>query len=268
MPCSSRVFRMDLDNLSLDTLCLAAVIIIFAVYLIFLIADLCKRGFLSRLVPWSGFMLTFPAAVCICCCSIFVCFAQLLANDGKGWLFKLFCGILAIANLAIILLLYIRGHCKPCDSAAPNFKDLPDDVKTFKRARRLIITGAIGSVAYFIIMAVILIKIAEPFWQGSLIETAKTLLIAALLIFVPVFGICFLLFYIGLGIMAGIAMSFGFFAFLENLLVANGCIRFILASDKTKGMKALWIFLSLIPAFNIIYGFYCIYKTSRQLKNN
>lgn len=258
---------MNLDNLSLDNLCLAAVIIIFAVYLTFLIADLCKRGFLSRLVPWSGFMLTFPAAVFICCCSLFVCFAQLIADDGKGWLFKLLCGILAVANLAIILMLYIRGHCKPWDSAAADFKDLPDNEKTFKRARRLIITGAIGSAVYFTVMAVMLIKLFEPFWQGSLIETAKTLLIAVLLIFVPVFGICFLLFYIGLGIMAGFAMSFGFFAFLENLLVANGCIRFVAASDKTKGMKALFIILSLIPAFNIIYGFYCI-KTSRQLKNN
>lgn len=247
---------------------MAAVIILFAVYLTLLIVDLCKRGFLSRLVPWSGFMLTFPPAVFVCCGSIVVCFTQLLMDDGEGWLLKLFSGVLTIANLAIILVLYIRGHCKPCDSAAPNFKDLPDDVKTFKRARRLIITGAIGSVVNFTVMAAMLIFIAEPFLQGNPIETIKTLLLGALLIFVPVFGICFLLVYIGLGIMAGIALSFGFFAFLENLLVANGCIRFILASNKTKRMKALWIFLSLIPAFNIIYGFYCISKTSRQLKNN
>lgn len=259
---------MNNDNLSLDTICMAAVIIIFAVYLTFLIVDLCKRGFLSKLVPWSGFMLTFPPAVFICCCSVVVCFTQLLIDEGEGWLLKLFCGIITIADLAIILMLYIRGHCKPCDSAAADFKDLPDNVKTFKRARRLIITGAIGSVVNFTVMAVMFIIIAEPFLQGNLIETVKSLLLGALLIFVPIFGICFLLVYIGLGIMAGIALSFGFFAFLENLLVANGCIRFIIASDKSKGMKALWIFLSLIPAFNIIYGFYCIYNTSKQLKNN
>lgn len=45
---------------------LVTILIIFAVYAALIIADIIKRGLLSRLVIWSGFMLTAPVAAAYC----------------------------------------------------------------------------------------------------------------------------------------------------------------------------------------------------------
>lgn len=70
--------------------------------------------------------------------------------------------------------------------------------------------------------------------------------------------------------MSGIEYSIMFImlvimAVLAGLLMTNGCIRYILTTDWKKGKKALFIILTFIPIFNIVYGVMCLKKISQKV---
>lgn len=249
---------------------LAAILIIFAVYAALIIADIIKRGLLSRLVIWSGFMLTAPIAAAYCvyaiCIGVLFVGGDLISvnfsNTGKAVVAIL----LSFAILILMAVIYIRGHVKPIDKNSPLLQNCDDKRLRFIGARRLVITGSIGTVIYFAITVVMLYFICDLLWTGNIIDTIKTQIIILILLLVPVINILVMIYYFFMGTYMVAVAFVGIMALLELALVINGCIRFTAASDKTKGMKALWIFLSFIPFFNIVYGIYCIAKTSKELK--
>ncbi len=249
---------------------IAALLIILAVYVSLIIADIIKRGLLSRLVIWSGFMLTAPLSVTYCvytiCTSVLNVGRDLLAGEyhSEGKLDIL--TILSFAVLIVMAVIYIRGHVKPIDKKSPLLRNCDDRRLKFIGARRLVITGIIGTVIYFAAMVVMLYLICDLLWAGNIIDTLKIQIILLILLLMPVINIFVMIYYIAMGAYMAAVAFVGIMALLELALVINGCIRFTVSSDKTKGMKALWIFLSIIPFFNIGYGIYCIAKTSKALK--
>ncbi|MGN0608496.1 MAG: hypothetical protein ACI4J6_04780 [Oscillospiraceae bacterium] len=249
---------------------LGIILIIFAVYAALVIADIIKRGLLSRLVIWSGFMLTAPiiAAYCIytICTSVIYVGGNLLACEfataGKLVLLT----ILSFAVLIAMAVIYIRGHVKPIDKKSPLLQNCDDRRLKFIGARRLVITGSIGTIIYFAAMVVMLYLICDVLWAGNIKDTIMVQLMMLFILLIPFFNLIAIAYYIIVGTYMMAVAFVGIMALLELVLVINGCIRFTVSSDKTKGMKALWIFLSIIPFFNIGYGIYCIAKTSKALK--
>lgn len=249
---------------------IAALLIILAVYVSLIIADIIKRGLLSRLVIWSGFMLTAPIAAVYCvytvCISVFTVAGDIISVNFSGTGKAVTAILLSFAILIIIAVLYIRGHIKPVDKKSPLLQNCNDKQLNFIGARRLVITGTIGTIIYFAITVVMLYLICDLLWAGNIIDTLKIQIILLILLLMPVINIFVMIYYIAMGTYMAAVAFVGIMALLELALVINGCIRFTVSSDKTKGMKALWIFLSIIPFFNIGYGIYCIAKTSKALK--
>lgn len=249
---------------------IAALLIILAVYVSLIIADIIKRGLLSRLVIWSGFMLTAPIAAVYCvytvCISVLTVGGDLIRVNFSGTGKAVTAILLSFAILIIIAVLYIRGHIKPVDKKSPLLQNCNDKQLNFIGARRLVITGTIGTIFYFAITVVMLYLICDLLWAGNIIDTLKIQIILLILLLMPVINIFVMIYYIAMGTYMAAVAFVGIMALLELALVINGCIRFTVSSDKTKGMKALWIFLSIIPFFNIGYGIYCIAKTSKALK--
>lgn len=249
---------------------IAALLIILAVYVSLIIADIIKRGLLSRLVIWSGFMLTAPIAAVYCvytvCISVLTVAGDIISVNLSGTGKAVTAILLSFAILIIIAVLYIRGHIKPVDKKSPLLQNCNDKQMNFIGARRLVITGTIGTIIYFAITVVMLYLICDLLWAGNIIDTLKIQIILLILLLMPVINIFVMIYYIAMGTYMAAVAFVGIMALLELALVINGCIRFTVSSDKTKGMKALWIFLSIIPFFNIGYGIYCIAKTSKALK--
>ncbi|MDE6133759.1 MAG: hypothetical protein K2G04_10375, partial [Oscillospiraceae bacterium] len=48
-------------------------------------------------------------------------------------------------------------------------------------------------------------------------------------------------------------------------LVTNGCIRYILNSDRAEKNKKWYILLTFIPIINVIYGVICLKKISKKV---
>lgn len=249
---------------------LAALLIILGIYVVLIIADIIKRGLLSRLVIWSGFMLTAPVAAAYCvyaiCMGVLFIGGDLISvnfsNTGKAVVAIL----LSFAILIIMAVIYIRGHVKPIDKTSPFLRNCDDKRLKFIGARRLVITGSIGTLIYFAATVVMLCFIFDLLWTGNIIGTIKTQIVILILLLIPVINILVMIYYLFMGTYMAAVAFVGIMALFELALVINGCIRFTAASDKTKGMKALWIFLSFIPFFNIGYGIYCIAKTSKEHK--
>lgn len=249
---------------------LVTILIIFVVYVVLVIADIIKRGLLSRLVIWSGFMLTAPVAAAYCvyviCMGILSIGGNLLAGEHTDTGKAVPAVILSFAVLIVMAVIYIRGHIKPIDKKSPLLQNCDDRRLKFIGARRLVITGSIGTIIYFAITVVMLYFICELLWAGNIIDTIKIQLFLLILLLIPIINIFVMIYYFFMGTYMVAVAFVGILALLELALVINGCIRFTAASDKTKGMKALWIFLSFIPFFNIGYGIYCVAKTSKKLK--
>lgn len=185
-----------------------------------------KRHFLSRPVVYHMSMLL----------SIFF-----MGNSALVILDGMNAELYVIASYVInilSLLIYIRGHIFPI------YFDLEEKYSCYKplyAAKRLIFTGFLGVCIYMFLSLCV-------FCYGLFLENDYE------------YGEN----YAGLIVFATFIMCI-FMAVLAGLLMTNGCIRYILTTDKTKGKKALWIFLSLVPIFNVVYGVMCLKKISKKV---
>lgn len=239
--------------------------ILLLVYSVLVFADLFKRHLLSNTVIYWATMLLAPLAAVT---AVSVPAAELLiefSNEEMRWgkIILLFFGGAALLLLTAVI--YIRGHIVPLNKNSEKY----GDNKKYFAAKRLIKVGYAGTLIYiapFIVMSYEIISLifagASAF--ANIIEedglgTAVLWLLALLLGFlIPIVNIIFIcvLFFLGIeffvwGVTAAAVL-------LTNVLIANGCIRYIITTDMTKGQKALRIFLSLIPTVNIFLGIrYC-----------
>ena len=242
-------------------------------YVSLVIADLFRRHLLSGGKVYTITMLLVPIAALVAIGTPIFPLLEAGVNDGKG----LFKALVILAGSVLLFLLaaviYIRGHIAPIDKTLDKYEG---QQKLFAM-KRLIKVGYAGTAVYGLMMTafaveniMILYGILKVTGEIQPITELKDLLIiplffAALLI-VPCFNIIGIIIILFVGTEFAALGVTAFMAFLLNMLVANGCIRYILTTDKTKGQKAIFILLSFIPAFNIVYGFKCLKKISQELK--
>lgn len=223
---------------------LSIMIVLFVIYAVLVFADLFKRHLLSKPGIYEVTMLLAPIAALTAVGTPILS----LFTKGIGAAVLIFIGGAALLILAAAV--YIRGHIIPVDKLAGNYA----------ASKRLIYLGTAGTAVYGIIMIWQIIELLTLFnsMGNTVIESIHLLIVLLILLFVPIINIISLiiLLFIGAEIAAiGIA---AFLALLMSLLTSNGCIRYIITTDMTKGQKALRIFLSLIPIVNIFMGIgYC-----------
>ena len=136
------------------------------------------------------------------------------------------------------LLIYIRGHIFPINF---DLEEKYRDYKPLYAAKRLIFTGFLGVCIYMFLSACVF---CYSFFLENDYEYGEN--------------------YAGLIVMATFIMCI-FMAVLAGLLMTNGCIRYILTTDWKKGKKALFIILTFIPIFNVVYGVMCLKKISKKV---
>lgn len=244
----------------------AALTLFLVLFLAASIADLFKRHLLSNPVVYTVSMLLIPIAALS---AVGTPIYALADNITVGKEILLIAEGLAL--LAVCLTLYIRGHVSPIDKTLEKYSG----AISIYSAKRLISVGIAGNILYGIFLAASFIEISVMLFTvgDSIISSGMTLtdmiilpffLLFALLIPIANVIVIFLLMFAAaefviLGVTA-------FMTLIPVMLIANGCIRYILTTDKTKGKKALWIFLSLIPVFNFVYGIICLTKINKRLK--
>lgn len=227
-------------------------------YMALVIADLFKRHLLSNGFVYYLTVLFSPIA------AISAVLALIDATLGGDRKFADMFFTLAGAVILIILTItiYIRAHIKPVDKTARRFEYASPGQIGISSAKRLIGTGTVGLVIFgFIAIYILVIAIEYIILLASVLPFV---IVAIVLLFVPGINIfaAFVLFCVAvasgavLGV-TGVALTM---AMLMSFLVTNGCIRYILTTNKTKGQKALFIFLSFIPIYNVIYGIYGLTK--------
>lgn len=189
-------------------------------------AGIFKRNFLSRSVVYPVTMLF----------SIFLmnnaAFVILDYTNVMSYLIASY-----VINI-LSLLIYIRGHIFPI------YFDLEEKYKGYKplyAAKRLIFTGFLGVCLYTLLSACVL---CYAFFMESGSEYGEN--------------------YAGLIVFSTFIMCI-FMSVLAGLLIINGCIRYILTTDKTKGKKVLFIILTFVPVFNVVYGVMCLKKISKKV---
>ncbi|MBQ3162332.1 MAG: hypothetical protein IJC04_09445 [Oscillospiraceae bacterium] len=236
-------------------------IFLIAFLAVLLIADLFKRHLLSNPIVYAITMLMVPLALLVAVAT------PVWALVEKTFLEAILYFALGILLLVLAAVIYIRGHIVPVNKSAVIRKH--DGNVSYYAAKRLIVTGSAISVVYGILL------IVQSGWLGSvfvsifgsdIVSIFQAAIFWLLLMLIPFINILVALIFLFLGaelLMLGI-MTIMFL--LPNMLVTNGCIRCIVHSDKTKLMKALFIVLSFIPVFNIIYGIICLKKFSAELK--
>lgn len=141
------------------------------------------------------------------------------------------------------LLVYIRGHILPINEHLDKYSAAPE----LYAAKRLIFTGILGVCLYTILSAGVycysLYYAARQRQYGyEHSEDYGALIIAAVFIF------CL------------------FMVALSGFLVTNGCIRYILNTDRTEKNRKWYILLTFIPIINVVYGFTCLNKISKKIK--
>lgn len=247
-------------------LCSKAVMwILLAVYLVLCFADLFKRHLLSNTAVYAVTMFLAPAAIVAAVGA--PVFSLILDLDGGnasigGTIFSFLGGF---ALLAASVTVYIRGHIKPVDKTRTEASPRLDTVALYS-ARKLIAVGMAGNVVYGILL---LVSAAEILMLvGMAVSSGAVMLLPylLLLLLVPFVNIIVIFIFLVIGAEFVVLAITAFMTLLPVLLIANGCIRYILTTDKTRGKKFLWIFLSLIPGFNFGYGIYCIVNINKSLK--
>lgn len=243
-------------------------IIFFFVMLGLLIADLFKPHLLSKPAVYAVSMLIVPLAAV----SAVVLPVVSIIGGTSFWLDLIIFGSISFVLLIASAVIYIRGHVKPVIK-----EDFADNEDRFRlcASKRLISVGIAGNILYGVFLAISFIEVsAMIFLVGdSLLSSGMTVtsmillpFFLLLLLMVPVANLVVVFMLI---IAAAEFVTLGITAFMTLLfvlLIANGCIRYILTTDMTKGKKALRIFLSLIPAVNLVYGIRCLIKINKRLK--
>lgn len=158
---------------------------------------------------------------------------------------------------------YIRGHIFPTEK---NF-DYGGQEKLIG-ARRLITVGALSALLYWIFSIIQLVVALNWVMMlgNGLMPILGTLALLLFGLLIPIANIFIIIYFIMLGTQFLIWAAILFMAFLQSLLVTNGCIRYILTEDRSKLQKALFILLALVPGVNIIMGIRYSVQISRIFK--
>lgn len=253
--------------------------VLLLIYAGFAIADLFKRHLLSNVVVYWITMLLAPFAAAAAVAVPVIELLAALSNDEEqvnwGKIILLFIG--GGALLLLVAAVYIRGHIAPLNKASEKY----GNNKKYFAAKRLIKVGYAGMLLYavpFIIMSCVMIAfistgtVAFSYIFISAVEEYGIIGIVYFIIMIlamfliPIVNLVVICMLIFLGIQTTAWGITAAAVLLVNILIANGCIRYILTTDKTKLKKALWIFLSIIPAFNLVYGIICLTKINKCLK--
>lgn len=196
------------------------------------VIGLFKRNFLSRPVVYPITMLL---------SIFFMCNGVLAISSGSNILsYDIASHVIVILSLTI----YIRGHIFPV------YFDLEEKYIGYKplyAAKRLIFTGLLGVCLYTVLSVAVYCYscyYAEQQRQFHYdhFENYGALIIAVTFIF------CI------------------FMVAAAGFLVTNGCIRYILNTDRTEENKKRFILLTFIPFFNVVYGVICLKKISKRVK--
>ena len=235
--------------------------ILLAVLLVLCIADLFKRHLLSNTAVYSVTMLLVPL-------SLAAAVAAFFASLGGTSIGKIIFSIIGcLALFAVAATVYIRGNIFPVDKNRIERSPYLDTTALYS-ARKLIAVGLAGNVIYGILL---LISVAEILMLVGIAVSSGAIMLLPLmllLLLVPFVNIIIIFIFLFIGAEFVILGVTAFMTLLPVIMIANGCIRYILTTDKTKGKKVLWILLSLIPAFNFVYGIYCIVKINKSLKGS
>lgn len=147
--------------------------------------------------------------------------------------------VINILSLAI----YIRGHIFPTTEDLSIYSV----VSELNAAKRLIFTGLLGVCIYTLLSAAVYgyscyhAEYQQRYYPDQS-EDYEGLFIAVMFIF------CI------------------FMVALAGFLVTNGCIRYILNTDRKENNKKWYILLTFIPIINVIYGVICLKKISKKVK--
>lgn len=193
---------------------------------VLIIIGIFKHGFLSRPVVYHITVLF----------SIFLMNNAVLVISGNTNVMSYLIASHIINILSLVI--YIRGHIFPI---CFDLEEKYSGYKPLYAAKRLIFTGVLGVCLYTLLAACVF---CYALFLENDYEHAENY--AGLIIFVT-FIFCILM------------------AALAGLLITNGCIRYILTTDKTKGKKVLYIILMFIPIFNFVYGVICLKRISKKV---
>lgn len=235
--------------------------ILLAVLLVLCIADLFKRHLLSNTAVYSVTMLLVPLSLAAAVAAFF----GSLGGTSIGKIIFSIIGCLAL--LAVAATVYVRGNIFPVDINKIERSPYLDTTALYS-ARKLIAVGLAGNVIYGILL---LISAAEILMLVGLAVSSGAILflpVMLLLLLVPFVNIIVICFFLVIGAEFVVLGVTAFMTLLPVIMIANGCIRYILTTDKTKGKKVLWILLSLIPVFNFVYGIWCIVRINKSLKGS
>lgn len=254
-------------------------LILLLLYAGFAIADLFKRHLLSNAVVYWITMLLAPFAAAAAVVVPVIELLAALSNDEEqmnwGKIILLFIG--GGALLLLVAAVYIRGHIAPLNKASEKY----GNNKKYFASKRLIKVGYAGMLLYavpFIIMSCVMITLISTgtvafsyifisaVEEYGIIGIVYFIIMIFAMFLIPIVNLAVICMLIFLGIQTAAWGITAVAVLLVNILIANGCIRYILTTDMTKGKKALWIFLSLIPAFNFVYGIRCLTKINKYLK--
>lgn len=236
-----------------------AMIILLLIFAGLSVPDIFRRHFLSKGAVLYITMFFAPLAVCI---SIGTAVLGVIGDNPAWKKILIFAGSAALFLISAVV--YVRGHFYPTDKSADYGVQ-----KKLIGARRLILIGLPSSLLYSALAVVILVEfitLVLPLLGGSLsdfLATVGTLLIGLL---IPLFNIFVFIYLLMLGTELTYFGAALLMAFLQCLLITNGCIRYIVTENIGKVEKGLFIFLALFPGINFIMGIrYCV-KISKKLK--
>lgn len=242
-------------------------IIMLLIFVGFSIGNIFYKRLLSKGAVFYITMLLAPAAIYSSVGVFLIIFFEqiplktVLANIGCAFLFSL------------SFFVYIRGHIFPAVK-------ISDDAERERLigSRRLVITGILGTLmcgTFSVFWLIDIITSLSVLGNGPLeiLQTLGAFLVALL---IPLINLIVVAYMLIVGSQFAIWAAVVFLAFLQCLLVTNGCIRYILTKNSSKLIKALLIIPTLIPGVNIIMGICysvkitCIFKKQkkeRSLKN-
>lgn len=238
---------------------ITALVVLLLFFLITAVCDLVKRRhLLSKGALYYITMMLVPVAA-FAAVGVPMLF---VIGDKPTWAKVLvFLGGMLLFLLSAVI--YVRGNIFPTDKSS----DYGGQAKLIG-ARRLIVLGEAGTVLYGIFTIVELVQTINlvMIWGDNPEEFFNNLLILLIALLIPLMNLIVLIYLIILGsqflvFAAGVIMTM-----LQYVLIANGCIRYILTENRSKGEKALYILLALVPGVNIFMGIRYSVQISRILK--
>lgn len=237
---------------------ITALIVLLLIFVGFAVCDIFKRHLLSRGAVLYITMLLVPLAA-FAAVGVPLMF---VLTQSPAWA-KVLVFLGGILLFLISAVIYVRGNVFPTDKSS----DYGGQAKLIG-ARRLIVLGGAGTVLYGVFTIVELVETINlvMIWGDNPEEFFDHLLLLLIALLIPLMNLIVLIYLIILGsqflaFAAGVIMTF-----LQYVLIANGCIRYILTENRSKAEKALFILLALVPGVNIFMGMRYFVQISRILR--